>query len=74
VFNNAISKKLGEKDPLKNNDVQHINSCKTFGLLIVKNHLPIQFVKRTQLKRVAMHLRPRVSFPSKTIHKRCCQI
>jgi hypothetical protein len=31
VFNSAISKTLGAKYPFKNNDVQHINSCKTLA-------------------------------------------
>ncbi len=35
------------------------------ALLVVKNHLPIQFVESTWLKRLVMHLCPRVVFPSR---------
>jgi len=34
-------------------------------LLVVKNHLLIQFVESTWLKRLVMHLCPRIVFPSK---------
>jgi hypothetical protein len=32
-------------------------------LLVIKNHLPIQFVENIWLKRLVMHLCPRVVFP-----------
>jgi hypothetical protein len=35
------------------------------ALLVVKNHLFIQFVESTWLKRLVMHLCPRVVFPSR---------
>jgi hypothetical protein len=35
------------------------------GILIVKNHLPLQFVKNSWLKILSMHLFPRIIFPSK---------
>ncbi len=35
------------------------------ALLVVKNHLLIQFVESTWLKRFIMHLCPRVVFPSR---------
>ncbi len=35
------------------------------ALLVIKNHLPIQFVENTWLKRLVMHLCPRVMFPSR---------
>ncbi len=34
------------------------------GLLIVKNHFPLQFVESSWLKRFYMHLCPRIVFPS----------
>jgi hypothetical protein len=34
-------------------------------LLIVKNHLPLQFVKSNWIKRFSMHLRPIIVFLSK---------
>ncbi len=33
--------------------------------MVVKNHLPVQFVENTWLKRLVMHLCPRVVFPLK---------
>jgi hypothetical protein len=35
------------------------------ALLVVKNHLPIQFVETTWLKCFVMHLCPRIVFPSR---------
>jgi hypothetical protein len=37
------------------------------GLLVVKNHLPIQFVESTWLKHFVMHLCPKVVFPFKNL-------
>jgi hypothetical protein len=35
------------------------------ALLVVKNHLLIQFVESMWLKRLVMHLCPRIVFPSR---------
>jgi hypothetical protein len=35
------------KDPFKKDDLQQKQLLQNLGLLIVKNHLPIQFVKNT---------------------------
>jgi hypothetical protein len=35
------------------------------ALLIIKNHLPTQFVENAWLKRFEMHLCPRLLFPSR---------
>jgi hypothetical protein len=41
------------------------NFCKNLILLVIKNHLLIQFVDSTWLKCLVMHLCPRVVFPSR---------
>jgi hypothetical protein len=45
--------------------VQQKQFLQDLALLVVKNHLPIQFVESTWLKRLVMHLCPRVVFPSR---------
>jgi hypothetical protein len=39
-------------------------------LLVVKNHLPIQFVENIWLKRFVMHLCPKVVFPLRKMFSR----
>jgi hypothetical protein len=62
VSNSKISKFFGAKDPFKK-DVQQKQFLQDLALLVVKNHLPTQFVKSTWLKHLVMHLCPRVVFP-----------
>jgi hypothetical protein len=45
--------------------VQQKQFLQDLALLVVKNHLLIQFVDSTWLKRLVMHLCPRVVFPSR---------
>jgi len=42
--------------PFKKDDMQQKQFLENLGLLIVKNHLPLQFVKSSYLKRFSMHL------------------
>jgi hypothetical protein len=45
--------------------VQQKQFLQDIGFLVVKSHLPIQFVGSTWLKCVALHLFSRIVFPSK---------
>jgi hypothetical protein len=45
--------------------VQQKNKLQDLILLVIKNHLPIQFVENTWLKCFVMHLCPKVVFPLK---------
>jgi hypothetical protein len=42
----------------KQNDVEQQQFLEDFGLLVVKNNLPIQFVESVWLKKLCMHLCP----------------
>jgi len=44
--------------------VQPKQFLEDLSFLIVKNHLPLQFVESSWLKRFSMHLGPRIVFPS----------
>ncbi len=44
----------------------HIEFLKDLGLLIVKNNLLIQFVESMWLKRLILHLCPKLNFLSET--------
>lgn len=45
------------------------------NLLVVKNHVPIQFVESTCLEHIAMHLCSKVVFfLESSFHKKCCPI
>jgi hypothetical protein len=45
VSNSEISKFFGAKDPFKKYVVQQKQFLQDLALLVVKNHLPIQFVE-----------------------------
>jgi hypothetical protein len=45
--------------------VQKKQNLEDLNLLVVKNHLPLQFVENNWLKKYNMHLCPRIDFPSK---------
>jgi hypothetical protein len=53
------------KDFFKKEDVQQKEFLEDLSLLIVNNNLPIQFVESVWLKRLTMHLCPKLNFPSK---------
>jgi hypothetical protein len=67
VFNFKISKFFCTKDPFKKDFVQQKQFLQDLAFLVVKNHLPIQFVESTWLKFLIMHLCPKVAFPSRKI-------
>ncbi len=45
ISSNSISSAFVTKEPFKKDDVQQKQFLEDLGLLIVKNHLPLQFVK-----------------------------
>jgi hypothetical protein len=47
LSNSEISKFFGAKDPFKKDDVQQKQFLQDLALLVVKSHLPIQFVEST---------------------------
>jgi hypothetical protein len=53
------------KELFKKDDVQQIFFGEDLGFLIVKNHIPLQFVESSWLKRLSMHLCPRIVFLSR---------
>jgi hypothetical protein len=56
VSGGFISKFFSIKDSFKREDVPHNFFLEDLGLLIVKNNLPIQFVKSMLLKSLILHL------------------
>jgi hypothetical protein len=62
---NFISKFFDAKDSFKKDDVQQKEFLEDLVLLIMKNHLPIQFVENVWFKHLALHLCSRINFPSK---------
>jgi hypothetical protein len=62
MFRNAILEFFGAKDPFKTDNMQQKPFLQNLNLLIVKNHLPIQFVKSTWLMFFAMHLCSKIMF------------
>jgi hypothetical protein len=64
VSSNSISLFFATKEPFKKDDVQQKQSLEDLTLLIVKNHLPLQLVESSWLKRFSMHLCPKIIFPS----------
>jgi hypothetical protein len=65
VSNSKIRELFGAKKPFKKDNVQQKQFLKDLALLVVKFHLLIQFVDNTWLKHLALHLCPRVVFPSR---------
>jgi hypothetical protein len=65
VCNSQISKFFGAKDPFKKDVVQQKQFLQDLALLVVKNHLLIQFVESIWLKHLIMHLCPRIVFLSR---------
>ncbi len=74
VFGASISSLFDVNNSFKKYDVQHKKFLESLGLLIVKNNLPIHFVKSCWLKRLALHLCPRIHFlPKGNFHKKYYQ-
>jgi hypothetical protein len=65
VFNFEILEFFGVKDPLKKGVVQQKQILQDLTLLVIKNHLPIQFVESTWLNHFIMDLCAKVVFPSR---------
>jgi hypothetical protein len=74
MSSNAIYIYINAKDLFKKDDMQQKTLLQDHILLVVKNHLPIQFVENTWLKHLAMHLRPRCFLQELFFHNSCCQI
>jgi len=51
------------KEPFKKYDVQQKQFSEDLTLLIIKNHVLLQFVESSWLKRFSMHLCPKMIFP-----------
>jgi hypothetical protein len=58
IFGSSISNFFVAKNLYKQNDVEQQQFLEDFGLLVVKNNLPIQFVESVWLKKLCMHLGP----------------
>jgi hypothetical protein len=52
------------KEPFKTNDLYQKHFLEDLGLLIIKNHLLLQFVENIWSKQFSMHLCPRLFFLS----------
>jgi hypothetical protein len=65
VPNSEILEFFDAKDPFKRDVVHQKQFLQDLALLVIKNHLPIQFVKSIWLKCLIMHLCPRIVFPSR---------
>jgi hypothetical protein len=66
VSSSKISPFFYAKDPFKKDVGQQKQFLQGFGLLVVENQLPIQFVKSTWLKCITTHLHSKVVFLLKT--------
>jgi hypothetical protein len=58
------------KDYFQKEDVPQKDFFQDLGLLIIKNNTLFQFVESIWLKRLVLHLCPKLNFPSK---KQCSQ-
>jgi hypothetical protein len=65
VSSDYMSSLFVAKEPFKKEYIHQKYFLKDLTFLIVKNHLPLQFVKGSWLKRFNMHLCPIIVFPSK---------
>jgi len=74
MSSNAILLFFDAKHPFKRDDMQQKTLLQDHILLVVKNHLPIQFVKNTWLKHLAMNLFSRFFLQDFFFHNSCCQI
>jgi hypothetical protein len=62
ISNSSIFEFFASKDPLKKDDVEQKMFVKNLAFLIVKNHLPLQFVESVWLKCLMLQLCLRVQF------------
>jgi hypothetical protein len=60
-----LSKKLPTKKPFWKDHMHKKLFLEDIGLLIVKNHLPMQIVESLWMECLYLHLCPRLVFPSK---------
>jgi hypothetical protein len=60
------------KDPLKKDDVEQKMFVENLTLLIVKNHLPLQFVESVWLRSLMLQLCPHVQFLSRKLFSNIC--
>ncbi len=67
VYNSIISQVFGAKDHFKKDVVQQKQILQDIALLVVKNHLLVQFIESTWLKLLVMHLCSRFVFTSSKI-------
>jgi hypothetical protein len=65
VSNFSKSNFFGVTNLFKNDDLQHKCFLENVGLMIIKTHLHLQFVKSTWLKCLVVHLCLQMVFPSK---------
>jgi hypothetical protein len=65
IIGHEISKFFGAIDPYKKDNVHQKEFLENLSLLVMKSHLPIQFVESMWLKCIILQLCPRVIFPSK---------
>jgi hypothetical protein len=63
-FQFSIFEFLALKDPFKKNDMEQKMFVENLTFLIVKNHLPLQFVDSVWLKHLMLRLCLHVQFPS----------
>jgi hypothetical protein len=67
ISNSSIFEFFASKDPFKKNDVKQNMLLENLALLIVKNHLPLQFVESVWLKCLMLQLCPCVQFLSQKL-------
>jgi hypothetical protein len=65
VYSNYIPSFFATKEPFKKNDVQQKQFLEDLTFLIVKNHISLQFVENSWLKKFSIHLCFRIVFPSR---------
>jgi len=70
ISNSSISEFFASKDPFKKNDVEQKMFVENLALLIVKNHLPLQFVESVWLSHLVLQITSSCAIPfSKIIFK-----
>jgi hypothetical protein len=67
VSNSSKSNFFGVTNLFKKDDLQHKCFLDNFFLLIMENHLHLQFVKSAWLKSLVMHLCLQMVFPSRNV-------
>jgi hypothetical protein len=67
VPNSEILEFFDAKDPFKRDVMHQKQFLQDLALLVIKNHLPIQFVESIWLKCLIMHLCPKIVFSQKNL-------